>query len=309
MWGMFKRENVDYPELIWRDIAYQIDHRNEKKSRREKYAYSLSDSRKKIIINHFLKQHKSLTNLNYQHYHTIKDDGIETVDVSKESEPEPTKKKTSSKRRVKKKVTLSVDDNIISEDPHAALELAKSISQTEAEEAEKKSGGRSSKSVVIQDTPSAPKSKPATTNTKLKGTGGSNEGTSTIPWFPEEIHNRLCSTEFDKNCISDEEISASELQVMRDARIGMKKMINAEVDDSDKGDEEVTDAAKTDAEKTSEEKDDPMKTELPPTNSSLSVSSGFGDQFFKLSSDSSLVSIFKDTTDIKINSLLDKIQS
>ncbi|GKC85283.1 hypothetical protein Tco_1141000 [Tanacetum coccineum] len=40
----------------------------------------------------------------------------ETVDVSEESkpEPEPAKKKTSSKRRVKKKVTLSVDDNIIS---------------------------------------------------------------------------------------------------------------------------------------------------------------------------------------------------
>ncbi|GKA42073.1 hypothetical protein Tco_0734733 [Tanacetum coccineum] len=88
-----------------------------------------------------------------------------------------------------------------------------------------------------------------------------------------------------------------------------EEMINAEVDDSDKGDEEVTDAAKTDAEKTSEEKDDPMKTELPPTNSSLSVSSGFGDQFFKLSSDSSLVSIFKDTTDIEINSLFEvKIQ-
>ncbi|GKF93989.1 hypothetical protein Tco_0283689, partial [Tanacetum coccineum] len=65
-----------------------------------------------------------------------------------------------------------------------------------------------------------------------------------------------------------------------------------------------------DAEKTSEVKDDPMKTELPPTNSSLSVSSGFGDQFLKLSSDSSLVSIVKDTTDIEINSLFEvKIQS
>ncbi|GKC32934.1 hypothetical protein Tco_1040228, partial [Tanacetum coccineum] len=49
---------------------------------------------------------------------------------------EPTKKKTSSKRRVKKKVTLSADDNIIPDDLDAALELAKSISQTEAEEAE-----------------------------------------------------------------------------------------------------------------------------------------------------------------------------
>ncbi|GKC49122.1 hypothetical protein Tco_1071867, partial [Tanacetum coccineum] len=64
------------------------------------------------------------------------------------------------------------DDNIIFDDPDAALELAKSIRQTEAEETEaarKKSSGRSSKSVVIQDTPSATKSKPATSKAKLKG--------------------------------------------------------------------------------------------------------------------------------------------
>ncbi|GJU28863.1 hypothetical protein Tco_1172452 [Tanacetum coccineum] len=64
-------------------------------------------------------------------------------------------------------------------------------------------------------------------------------------------------------------------------------MINAEVDDFDKGDEGITDAAKADAEKTSEVKDDPKKIELPPTSSSLF-----------------------DTTDIEINSLLEvKIQS
>nr|GFD52285.1 hypothetical protein [Tanacetum cinerariifolium] len=33
-----------------------------------------------------------------------------------------------------KKVTLSADDNIISDDPDAALELAKSTSQTEVED-------------------------------------------------------------------------------------------------------------------------------------------------------------------------------
>ncbi|GJW01845.1 hypothetical protein Tco_1557096 [Tanacetum coccineum] len=35
LWGMFYRENVDYPELIWEDFAFQIDYRKEKKSRRE----------------------------------------------------------------------------------------------------------------------------------------------------------------------------------------------------------------------------------------------------------------------------------
>ncbi|GJZ20713.1 hypothetical protein Tco_0557303, partial [Tanacetum coccineum] len=68
-----------------------------------------------------------------------------------------------------------------------------------------------------------------------------------------------------------------------------EEMLNAKVDVFDKGDEEVTNEAKADAKKTSEVKDDPKKTKLPPTSSSLSVSSGFGDQFLKLSSDSSFV--------------------
>nr|GEX08013.1 hypothetical protein [Tanacetum cinerariifolium] len=62
----------------------------------------------------------------------------ETVNVSEESEPKhkSTKRKTSSKRRVKKKVTLSTDDNIISDNPDIGLELGKSISQTKVKEAE-----------------------------------------------------------------------------------------------------------------------------------------------------------------------------
>ncbi|GJT17371.1 hypothetical protein Tco_0876077 [Tanacetum coccineum] len=31
LWGMFYEENVDYPELIWEDLAIQIDHRKEKR--------------------------------------------------------------------------------------------------------------------------------------------------------------------------------------------------------------------------------------------------------------------------------------
>ncbi|GKF97147.1 hypothetical protein Tco_0292968 [Tanacetum coccineum] len=37
LWGIFNRENVDYPKLIWEDFAYQIDHRKENRSRREDY--------------------------------------------------------------------------------------------------------------------------------------------------------------------------------------------------------------------------------------------------------------------------------
>nr|GEX11021.1 hypothetical protein [Tanacetum cinerariifolium] len=65
-------ENVDYPKLIWEDFAFQIDHIKERKSRRETIPFPRFT---KVIINHFLSQHKSLSNLKFQHYHIIKDDG------------------------------------------------------------------------------------------------------------------------------------------------------------------------------------------------------------------------------------------
>ncbi|GJX30730.1 reverse transcriptase domain-containing protein [Tanacetum coccineum] len=83
------------------------------------------------------------------------------------------------------------------------------------------------------------------------------------------------------------------------------EMKDVEVEESDKGKEKVTDVAKEEAEKTSEAKDDTKKSELPPSSSSLSVSSGFSDQFLKLSSDSSLVSTVKDSADADVSSLLD----
>nr|GEU62950.1 hypothetical protein [Tanacetum cinerariifolium] len=384
LWGMLKRENVDYPELIWEDISYQIDHMKEKRSRRKNMPYPRLT---KIIINHFLKQHKSFTNLNYQHYHTIKDDGIVSRIISDvhqvfnrlNSSQEEKRKKTSSKRRVKKKVTLSANDNIISNDLDAALKLAKSISKTKVieakaarqvhathariviesvpESAKKKSGCRISKSVAIQDTSSAPKSKPATSKTKLKGalsftpkeqeaadiiqalkeskktskrqlgTGGSNEGTSSKPGVLDES-TIIFATSSERTGIKlgvpDEEKDITEekddiygdaddkgddhISDIQDAMMKMSKMNPMRMISI--SDEEVTDAAKVDAEKTSEVKDDAKKTELPPSSSSLSVSSGFGDQFLKLSFDFSLISTVKDTTDSEINSLLEvKIQS
>ncbi|GJV11852.1 putative reverse transcriptase domain-containing protein [Tanacetum coccineum] len=51
----------------------------------------------------------------------------ESVDISDESEPEPLIRRKTSSRRVKKKATISVDDNIVPE-PDIALELGKSIS-------------------------------------------------------------------------------------------------------------------------------------------------------------------------------------
>ncbi|GJU82273.1 hypothetical protein Tco_1284638 [Tanacetum coccineum] len=119
LWGMFYRENVDYPELIWEDLAYQIDHRKDKRSRREDYQeYGLSIP--ETMLTEAIKQSES-----YQIFIKYSTGQIPPRRAAKESEPEPepVKRKTSSKRRVKKKVTLSTDDNIISDDPDTALEL------------------------------------------------------------------------------------------------------------------------------------------------------------------------------------------
>ncbi|GJX57191.1 hypothetical protein Tco_0287088 [Tanacetum coccineum] len=398
---MFKRENADYPEFIWEDIAYQVDQKKEKRSRRENMPYLRFT---KIIINHFLKQHKSLSNLNYQHYYTIKDDGIvsrlkfviigedyqeyglpildvmltdaikhtpvEEVEVFEESDPEPAKKKTASRRVVKKNVTISAEDNIIP-DPDVALELGKSISQTKAEAAMKvhatharivtehvpESARRRKSGKVTSDPARKLKGVPSLTpaeqeatdimqalkesrksSRRQPGTGGSSEGTGTIPGVPDEstvvsatssegtdskysdddnddvdkydkdgdvndegddhISDIQDADDEDVETKSDEdEIYKYKIRVRKDKDVEME---NAEVKESDKGDEDVTDAAKEDAEKTSEVKDDTKKTELPPTSSSLSVSSGFGDEFLKLSSNSSLVSTVKDSADANI---------
>ncbi|GKD10817.1 hypothetical protein Tco_1190502 [Tanacetum coccineum] len=348
LWGMFNRENVDYPDLIWEDFAYQIDNRKEKRSRRENMPYPRFT---KIIINRFLKQHKSLTNLNHKQYHTIKDVGnvsrLEFVRISKDYQvyglpiPDvmltdaikrsksyqmfikysinqiPHKKirgRVQKERRllmIKKKVTLSADDNIISHDPDAALELAKSISQTEAEaerkvhatharivtkfvpeSAKKKSGDRSSKSVVIQDTLS---------------TKGSNEGTDSKPGVPDEsiVVFATSRDEQDSEFSDDDNDDVDKDDKDGDADDEGDDHVSDTQDADDEDvetesdedeiykykirEEKVTDAAKEEAEKTLEAKDDTKKSELPPSSSILSVSSSFGDQFLKLSSDFSLV--------------------
>ncbi|GKB85598.1 hypothetical protein Tco_0957870, partial [Tanacetum coccineum] len=55
-----------------------------------------------------------------------------------------------------------------------------------------------------------------------------------------------------------------------------------------KDDNEASDVAKADAEKTKEVKEDNKKAGPPPTSSSLSISSGFSNQFLNLSSNKSM---------------------
>ncbi|GKE52916.1 hypothetical protein Tco_1488072, partial [Tanacetum coccineum] len=83
-------------------------------------------------------------------------------------------------------------------------------------------------------------------------------------WRGVYVINEDAKTESD-----EDDIYKYKIRVRKDED---EEMLNAKVEDSDKGDEEVIDAAKTYVEKNSEAKDDAKKTELPPSSSSLSES-------------------------------------
>ncbi|GKB77057.1 hypothetical protein Tco_0943952 [Tanacetum coccineum] len=98
--------------------------------------------------------------------------------------PKKARKRTKIATTPKKKSSLTADDNIISEDPDAALELAKSISRTEAEEqeavrlvhetheclvTEKSTRIRKQTCVIFKDTLTVSKKKPLDQSQKHKG--------------------------------------------------------------------------------------------------------------------------------------------
>ncbi|GJT75425.1 hypothetical protein Tco_1042150 [Tanacetum coccineum] len=185
------------------------------------------------------------------------------------------KKKTDSRRVVKKKVTLFADDNTISDDPDAALELAKSISRTDAkeEEATKK----------VHDTHAR-----IVTESVLEGD-------------EEDETDDVEKDDKDGDADDEGDDHVSDTQDADDEDVKTE---------SDEDDIYKYKIPKERAEITSEAKDDTKKTELPPSSLSLSVSSGFGDQFLKLSSDSSLVGTVKDSADTDVivsgsNTLID----
>ncbi|GJR96393.1 hypothetical protein Tco_0268567 [Tanacetum coccineum] len=240
------------------------------------------------------------------------DTPVADVDVSEEFNSEPARKKTASRRVIKKKVTISAADNIIP-DLDVALELGKSISLTEAAEEEATRQVHTTHArIVTESIPEPARRRPSEqeaantmkalkeskkTNRRQPCAEGSSEGTGRIPGVPDE--STVVSTTSSEGTDDEKE----------DDEKKDKEMTDVEVEESRNGDEEITNAAKADAEKTEVVKDDAKKAELPPTSSSLSVFSGFCDQFIKLSSDTSLIGTVKDTTDAEINSLLDiKIQ-
>nr|GEX08342.1 retrovirus-related Pol polyprotein from transposon TNT 1-94 [Tanacetum cinerariifolium] len=127
LWGMFYKENVDYLKMVLEDFALQIDHRKERKSR-QSYQMFLKYSTGQIPP----KQSRGKGLEGKKTTYTP----VADVDVSKESDSEPARKRTASRRVVKKKVTIFAAYNIIP-DLDVALELG---SEQESEYLEEDQG-------------------------------------------------------------------------------------------------------------------------------------------------------------------------
>ncbi|GJV80989.1 retrovirus-related pol polyprotein from transposon TNT 1-94 [Tanacetum coccineum] len=259
--GMFYKENVDYLELIWEDFAFQIDHTMEKESRRETMPFPRFT---KVIINHFLSQHKSLSKLKFQHYHTIKDDGIvnrlkfvrigedyqeyglsildmmlnnkikqsdsyqESVDVSDESEPEPAKKKTCSRSTR----GIAIQDTPSARNPKSTASKIKlkGVQSLTLEEQ------------LAADTMRALKERKKT-SIRLPGIGGSSKGTGRILGVPDEstiVSATSSEGTGTKPGVPDEE----------------KKDNDGDVDDEDEDNNHISDIQDTDNEDAKTESDE-----------------------------------------------------
>ncbi|GKA71583.1 hypothetical protein Tco_0777722 [Tanacetum coccineum] len=417
LWGMFYRENINYPELIWEDFSFQIDHRKERKSKREtmpfprftkdacivsrlnfvrtgedyqEYRLPIPDT----MLNDAIKRSESYQM--FLKYSTCQippkksrgkgsqgkktaDTPVADVDVFEESESEPARKRTASRRVVKKKVVIFAADNIIP-DPDVALELGKSLSLTEAAKEESARQVHATHARIMTESVSeSARRRPLRLPSEIllmyhrkcllillkssrvleaqvkelvlnqgfqmrkrlhmkkmlfkvtyeenvilewgseQESGYSKEyqgDDEEVDWIDsDEVEEKKDDNDDDKSIdletTNDEETDEEFIHDVEQVNDNEdEEMTKAKVEESRNDDEENTDAAKTDARKTEEVKDDAKKVEPPLTSSSLSVSLGFGDQFLKISFDTSLIVTVKDTTDAEINSLLDiKIQS
>nr|GEU84223.1 hypothetical protein [Tanacetum cinerariifolium] len=116
-------------------------------------------------------------------------------------------------------------------------ELVDVYEESEPEPAKEKTGSRSSRGVVIQDPPSAPKSKPAVSKLKLKGTGGSSEGSGRIPRVLVE-----------STVVSATSKNESEHSDDSQLNFDVKEKKDNDGDADDKGDDHINDIQDTDDE-------------------------------------------------------------
>nr|GEZ71634.1 hypothetical protein [Tanacetum cinerariifolium] len=144
------------------------------------------------------------------------DTPMENVDVSEESDSKPARKRTASRRVVKKKVTISAADNIIP-DPDVALEL-----------------GVPDESTVVS----------ATSSKGIEEDQGDDEEVNWI-WEEEKKDDTDDDKSIDLEMTDDEETDDEFVQGVEQVNDDEdEEMENAEAKESRNGDEENTNAAK-----------------------------------------------------------------
>ncbi|GJV99713.1 hypothetical protein Tco_1554965 [Tanacetum coccineum] len=145
LWGMFYKENLIIPSLIWETLLPNDHRTGEQMSRREKMSYprftkngemfAIWSRHPATMLNNEIIQSESYKRFILYSTGQIPpkksrgkgsqgkksaDPTEESVDVSDESEPEPLiRRKTSSRRVTKKKKPPYIDDNIIPETRHS----------------------------------------------------------------------------------------------------------------------------------------------------------------------------------------------
>ncbi|GJZ26100.1 hypothetical protein Tco_0570353 [Tanacetum coccineum] len=269
LYGLFYKKNVDYAELIWEDFQYQIDYRQTSVKRRENMPYPRFT---KVIIHYFLLKHKSIPKRYGSFINTIKDDGVLVPKKGRGKGKDLMSKKATSTSS--KKGSISAEDNIIP-NPDVALKLRTASDEVSDEEELDNNPHAKVKELVLHLR--FPMSQRENPQTQVKELG-----------YDEEV---IISSD-DKRTESEREVDESENddeEVYKDD----------EVHDDDKdADEEKVDVEMIDSDKT-------KKPELPPSTSSLSLSSDYGNQFLNVSFDISRVRTIIETADTEINTLLD----
>nr|GEX86083.1 hypothetical protein [Tanacetum cinerariifolium] len=285
----------------------------------------------KIIINHFLSLNPSLLKEPSSGMHTIKDDGVisrlkfvrigedfqeygraipntigkgsqgkksvitpkpTSVEVFNESDPELAKRQSGSIRKLTAKEQLAVDTM-------QAIKKSKKSSRSRPH------ARGSSKGTGVPDEVKAKLTSQSFRDQKMRVTILKKK-TLMTKWVSTDEEEEKQDDDDDRSIDleetddedKDDEFVHGDEYVHEDVDEEMKDVEDAK---TGKDDEEITDDEKIEATKGDYE----QAGKHTPTSSSLSVSSGFGNQFLNISSDASLIGTTKKSTYIEINSLLD----
>nr|GEU39635.1 retrovirus-related Pol polyprotein from transposon TNT 1-94 [Tanacetum cinerariifolium] len=174
---MYYKKNLDYVELIWEDIMYQIDNRQITTARHSSMTYPRFTKYEENKVYGKLIHDVMLSK------EVMKTKACKTYLAFATGNAIPKKARKRTTAHIKER-SLTANDTIIPNDRDAALELAKSISRTEAEEqkaarlvhetherlvTEQSTGRRRQTGVTIRDTPTVTKKKTQEQSLKLKG--------------------------------------------------------------------------------------------------------------------------------------------